>query len=290
MKFTIFLIFYNFNLKISYISIIMTVLFKAKTQEAYVIKILAELLSNNIKTGCFVIDENGIYLCMMDSHKTILIDLVLKAENFSIYKFNSKKMYLGINLVHFHRMARSIKKKDSIELFIEERCPNDLGIKVIPKENNRTTISYVKIQSIQNLDIDIPVGYGKPIIVNSSDFQKMIKEMSSIGTTMKVISSNHKIEFSCNAGGILKRKVQFGEDDEDDDVSAYEYSQDFITEQLCRITKLSGLGSNMQIYTGKPLLFTSNVGNLGKISIYIKSKEQIDTENYNTVESDYDSD
>jgi hypothetical protein len=187
-------------------------------------------------------------------------------------------------------MARSIKKKDSIELFIEERCPNDLGIKVIPKENNRTTISYVKIQSIQNLDIDIPVGYGKPIIVNSSDFQKMIKEMSSIGTTMKVVSSNHKIEFSCNAGGILKRKVQFGEDDEDDDVSAYEYSQDFITEQLCRITKLSGLGSNMQIYTGKPLLFTSNVGNLGKISIYIKSKEQIDTENYNTVESDYDSD
>ena len=70
----------------------MTVLFKAKTQEAYVIKILAELLSNNIKTGCFVIDENGIYLCMMDSHKTILIDLVLKAENFSIYKFNSKKI------------------------------------------------------------------------------------------------------------------------------------------------------------------------------------------------------
>jgi hypothetical protein len=193
-------------------------------------------------------------------------------------------------LVHFHRMVRSVKKKDSIELFIEEKSPNDLGIKVIPKENNRITISYVKIQSIQNLDIDIPVGYGKPIIVNSSDFQKMIKEMSSIGTTMKVVSSNHKIEFSCNAGGILKRKVQFGEDDEDDDVSAYEYSQDFITEQLCRITKLSGLGSNMQIYTGKPLLFTSNVGNLGKISIYIKSKEQIDTENYNTIESDYDSD
>jgi hypothetical protein len=47
----------------------------------------------------------------------------------------------------------------------------------------------------------------------------------------------------------------------------------------------------MQIYTGKPLLFSSNVGNLGKISIYIKSKEQIETENYNTIESDdYDSD
>lgn len=266
----------------------MSTLFRAKTQEAYVIKILAELLSNNIKTGCFVIDDTGIYLCMMDSHKTILIDLLLNAENFQIYKFNSKKLYLGLNLNHLHKMLRSIKKKDSIELFIEERSPNDLGIKVIPKENNRITTSYIKIQSMQNLDIDIPNGYSKPIIVNSSDFQKMIKEMANIGTVMRVTSTNHKIEFGCNAGGILKRKVQFGEDDDDDETNITEYSQEFITEQLCRITKLSGLGHNMQIYTGKPLLFTSNVGSLGKISIYIKSKEQIETENYNVVESDYD--
>lgn len=269
----------------------MSIIFKAKTQEAYVIKILAELLSNNIKTGCFVIDDKGIYLCMMDSNKTILIDMFLQAENFSIYKFNNKRMYLGLNLAHFMKMTRSIKKKDQVELFIDDENPNELGIKVIPKENNRITISYIKIQSIQNLDIDIPVGYDKPIIVSSSDFQKMTKEMINIGTSIKVTSSNYKIEFCCNAGGILKRRVQFGEDDDDDDstnLSSYEYNQEFITDQLCRITKLSGLGSNMQIYTGKPLKFVSNVGSLGKITIYIKSKEQIESENHNMIESDYD--
>jgi len=271
----------------------MTVLFKAKTQEAYVIKILAEILSNNIKTGCFVIDENGISLRMMDSHKTILIDVILNAEKFMIYKFNTKKMHIGINLAHLFRLIRSIKKKDSIELFIEEKSPTDLGIRVIPKENNRTTTSSIKIQSIQNLDIDIPTGYSKPIIINSSDFQKMIKEMSNIGSVVKVSASNYKIEFNCNAGGILKRKVQFGEnDDDDDDKDAFnEYSQDFITEQLCKVNKLSGLGSNIQIYTGKPLKIISNVGNLGTIDIFIKSKEQIEMENINnSVESDYDSD
>ena len=65
----------------------MTILFKAKTQQAYCIKILGELLSNNIKTGCFVIDETGIFLRMMDHHRKILIDLALHAENFTIYKF-----------------------------------------------------------------------------------------------------------------------------------------------------------------------------------------------------------
>ena len=82
-----------------------------------------------------------------------MIDLFLDAENFSIYKFKSDhSLYLGINLSHFHKMLRSIKKKDSLILFIKEDAPNNLGIKVIPKENNRITTSYIKVQSIQNLD------------------------------------------------------------------------------------------------------------------------------------------
>ena len=65
----------------------MTIIFRAKSQEAYVLKILAELLANNIKTGCFVIDNDGISLRMMDHHRRILIDLKLKAENYIIYRF-----------------------------------------------------------------------------------------------------------------------------------------------------------------------------------------------------------
>ena len=115
----------------------MTIIFKAKSHEAYCIKILAELLSNNIKTGCFVLDEKGISLCMMDHHRSILIDLILHAENFALYKFSmNKKLYLGINLNHFHKMLKSIKKKDSIELFIDDKNTTELAIKVIPKENN----------------------------------------------------------------------------------------------------------------------------------------------------------
>jgi proliferating cell nuclear antigen PCNA len=270
----------------------MTIIFKAKSQEAYCLKIMAELLSNNIKTGCFVIDDTGIFLCMMDNNRKVLIDLSLKAENFSLYRFNSKKMYLGINLNHFHRMLKSIKKKDSIELFIDDSSITDLGIKVIPKENNRVTTSFVKIQSIQNLDIDIPETTSKPIIVSSSEMQKMLKDFGNIGNTLVVTSQNFKIKFSCNAGGILKRTVEFGEDDELEESSevSTEFSQEFNTEQLCRITKLSGLSGNIQIYPGKPIRFSSNIGNLGKISIYIKSKDQLENEQYNVESDNYDSD
>lgn len=274
----------------------MTIIFRAKTKEAYRIKILAELLSNNIKTGCFIFDETGISLRMMDNHRTILIDVALQAENFNIFKHNSsKKLYLGINLQFFWRMIRSIKKKDNLELSIDDKTPNELSIQVIPKENNRVSTSFIKIQNVQNLDIDIPENNSRSINVNSSEFMKMVKDMSTIGTTINVTSRNYKIEFNCNAGGILKRKVVFGEEDEDEDddednTISEKYSQDFLTEQFSRITKLSGLSTDMHIYPGTPLLFRSNVGGLGKISIYIKSKEQMEQEDKIIMESDYDSD
>jgi DNA polymerase III sliding clamp (beta) subunit (PCNA family) len=134
----------------------MTIIFKAKTPEAYVIKITAELLSSILKDACFIIDNEGITLTMMDNHRTILVSLCLQAKNFSLYKFNSKKLYVGITLNHFHKMLKSIKKKDQLELFIDDINSNELGIKVTPKDQSRVTTSFITIKNIQNIEIDMP--------------------------------------------------------------------------------------------------------------------------------------
>lgn len=60
----------------------MPTIFKCKTGEAYQIKVLAELLTNNLKTGCFEINEEGISLRMFDNPRKTLVDLNLIAENF----------------------------------------------------------------------------------------------------------------------------------------------------------------------------------------------------------------
>jgi proliferating cell nuclear antigen PCNA len=280
----------------------MSIRFNCKTSEAYYIKVLAELLTNNLKTGCFEVDTNGIFLRMFDHHRKTLVDLSLDAENFTIFRFkNESKFSLGLNLNHFHKMLKSIKKKDSLELFIEPNNSNELGIKTIPKENTRVTTSGIKIQSIQNLEIDVPSGYRKPVIVPSTEFQKMCKDLNSIGSTnITVIAKNFHIEFIADADGILKRKVSFGEnqenyDYESDEDNIEEYKATFATDQLIRITKLAGLGTNMQIFSGTknlPLLFKSSVGSLGKISIYVKSKELVDQElnSYDSEESSSDED
>ena len=278
----------------------MPVLFKCKTGEAYYVKVLAELLTNNLKTGCFEVSEKSISLRMFDHHRKTMVDLELLAENFSVYKYKlESKFCMGLNLNHFHKMLKSIKKKDSLQLFIESENITELGIKTIPKENTRITTSGIKIQTIQNLDIDIPDGYGKPVIVLSSEFQKMCKDLSSIGSTnITVVAKNFHIEFIADADGILKRKVVFGENDdssdEDENHNANpEYTATFATDQLSRITKLAGLSGNMQIFPASgnlPLLFRSNIGSLGKIAIFIKSKELLANEASTFLSDDSDCD
>ena len=60
-----------------------------------------------------------------------------------------------------------------------------------------------------------------------------------------------------------------------------DYEDNFNTEQLARIVKIAGLGNNIQLFVGEnlPMLFRTNVGGLGKISIYVKSKSLISADN-----------
>ena len=112
-------------------------LFKCKTNEAYVLKILMELLHHTVKLACFQISPTGIYLRMMDSNQKLLIDCELKSENFSLFYFNktieNQTINIGVNLNHFYKMLKSIKKRDSVCLYIEAGKPPTWGFKLFQR-------------------------------------------------------------------------------------------------------------------------------------------------------------
>lgn len=253
----------------------MTITFKAKTNEGYTVKVLSELLQNNVRIACLIINEKGITMRMMDSHRYILIDIVLKNTNFNIYDISGNEMYLGINLGHFYKMLKSIKKKDALLLSIDDNNPDDLKLTVFPKENNRIVSSNVRIQTVQHISIPLPEGYDNPVIIPSGDYQRTLKDMSNIGETLTIAMKKYSLTISCAAQGIYSREVLFGELD---DESPEYYRESFNIEQFSRILKISGLSKNLQVFRGskdRPLLIVSQIGQLGTISIYIKSQEHI---------------
>lgn len=245
----------------------MVFLFKCSTNDGFMFKILGEILHNTLKVITLTINEKGIFSKVMDSHKKLLVDISMDAINFNYYNCKNP-MFFGINVSHLYRIISSIKKKDSISLIIEEDNPTELQIVVIPKEKDHTEISCISIQNIQSLDIDVPENYNYPVHVSSAKFQKMCKDMLNIGKEIVVYGSDTSISFRCETPGIYKKKVSFGEENSEE-IPMYTFE----VEQLVRISKISSLGNVLYVYLQEnlPLKLQSNIGNIGKISIYIKN-------------------
>lgn len=265
-------------------------LFKCKTNEAYVLKILMELLHHTVKLACFQISPTGIYLRMMDSNQKLLIDCELKSENFSLFYFNksieNQTINIGVNLNHFYKMLKSIKKRDSVCLYIEAGKTSDLGIQIIPKDFSRMTISLIKIQNIENLEIELPNTYSNSILVSSNEFCKMCKDMISISSTINVRAKRFYIGFYSDIHSVFSREVLLGNYQEELDKSEeYIFEEVFDTEHISRILKISGLHNsiNLTFEKGMPFNIISKIGSLGTISLYLKSKRQIEDEQYSSL-------
>lgn len=256
-------------------------MFVCKTDNAYQMKTIAEIITHVIKTSFWEISKHGIKLCMFDKARVTMISIDLLSENFQRYMFTGDEpIYIGMNSIHFHKMLKSIKKKDSLELKISSSNLNELEIHTIPRDKIRITKSSIKIQVSQNIDVGVPDGYPRSIIIPSSDFQKMIKDLILVNSDkIKIETSDGYINFSSNADGIMKRSIQFGERSSNSSMLASNY---FSTDTISKISKISALSTCIHVFPcsdERPIQLKTNVGTLGTIKLFIKSDEIIETEN-----------
>jgi len=258
----------------------MSVLFRIKTDQGYIIKLLVELLQNNIKDGCFCINKTGVYFRMSDTHHKICIDLSLLGENFGIYEINSDDdIHIGVNLIHLFKMIKSTKKGDSIELLKDSEETNDLNIIHISKGGKITRTS-IRVQSIQMLDISLSNDYTLSNNIPAPEYMKLCKELESLSKIITIKGTKTGVCFIAELDQVYSKSIYFGKYIEDDEEI---YKQSFDTEQLSNLKRLSGLGivsTNISFYcnTDQPLLVKTNIGTLGKINVYIKSRELIEME------------
>lgn len=262
-------------------------LFRAKTSEGHVIKMLSELTQLNMKTTVFRIDKHGITMRVPDAKMWSLFDLDLKSENFQVFEFESDgPLNIGLNLKYLYKMLKIMKKKDTIELYIQDPDVGHLGIRVIPRENNRISDSQLKIHNIQMLDIDLPTGYDLHINIVANDFQKMVKDLCSISNTIKVTATRNTVTFSCLVDNVYAKQITFGGDifdtwaNRSPQNTEVMYEGLFDISQILSIIKIANFSRSILVYCkpSLPICFKTDVGCLGKFQIFIKSKDIIDEE------------
>jgi len=251
--------------------------FYCKTREGYVFKVLFELLKNCVKSSSIKITKEGISITSIDTKKQLLLVITMNRHNFNIFRAASV-FNISVNLTSFYNMLKTIKKKDGICLYIDNASPNKLHIIKDDMDQSEKCANKIQIMKTQDIEYENPDDYKEPIIINAKKLQNTLKEISTTKGRITEISSNgSSIRFFCDNGSIMTADKTHG----DIEIKTEQnYNETFDSALLAKLQKILGLTQNVKVYSleSYPIKFDLNIGSLGTIIIFIKSREIIEQE------------
>jgi proliferating cell nuclear antigen PCNA len=264
--------------------------FKLSTKEGYTFKVITELLKNRVKSCNFILDKKGIFIKTSDSKNHYLISMKLYSKNMKY--FCEKQTIIGLNMTHLQKNLKSLKKKDGLLLYIENKAPKNIIINPQKSDFTGSTKNTLKIIDVPVHDCGEPTDYKEEeeIPIYSKDFQKMIKEVDAVKSKTINIQRRGKIlRFYTEFGDLFNAEVFLSDNDNQEDSEQFEklhedYDANFQLSDITQLSKISGLSTIVRINANKdlPLRITMNLGSIGKTTIFTKSKEIIEHEDAET--------
>lgn len=176
-------------------------LMELKTVQLSAFKTMTEALKESLKDGTFKItpptydeegkmtDSCGVILTAINQSTSVLIKLKLLGMKFEKYYVKSNiPIKITINMSCFYKLIKTINNDDQmLTLFIDERDPNHLGIKIENLEKKMSTTYKLIILDSGTKDLQIPDSeYDAFVIMSSDRFQTIIRNMSVICDTVNI--------------------------------------------------------------------------------------------------------
>ena len=257
-------------------------LFSLKSRDAFVFKIFSEFFSSCMMRCQFNVDKNGLSLISTDNKKHRLFCLRMPTMKFRKFDFE-KNFSFDVNSGLFHRIMKTIRKKDCLSMYISKDEPNELNISISPGTETIDSASKIRISYVHPSEIEI-MDYSEKNYISCSgkDFQK-IKNLSNIGKKTKVIIRNKEIIFDCDGGDVISRAITIGEEERNEtDYSTVndQCEVQLNTSYLSSLNKIASISSNVLIYIAKsnPVKITFDIPSIGDFSIFIKTEDIINNE------------
>jgi len=232
------------------------------------------LLETNIS-----FQKDGIRIINMDKSHTILAHLYLNADNFEYYECKKDKIIIGVNMFHLFKLINSIDNDDTLTIYIENNdyvdgITSHLGLKF---ENG--DIKQCKTQKLRLIEPDLEelqvpdVTFSSIINLPSSDFQKIIRDLSCISDKLEIKSVSNELIFKCS-GQFASAEIHRAESDGSMEFIVKQDASkiiqgEFSLKNLGYFIKCTNLCSQIEIYLENdlPLVVKYNVASLGEIKL-----------------------
>ena len=247
--------------------------FEFRTVQSGAFRVLIEALKEILTDANFQIDNTGIKLMAMDPTHTILVHLKLHAGQFEYYKC-LKTMIIGLNMLNLFKLIKTMNNNDYLSFFIDKNNNNKLGIKINNCDKKVETLYYLNLMDLQESNIEIPqVQFPSLITIPSSDFQKLMRDMTNIGENVEIKSIGEQLQFSC-IGDFASQEtimqptqqgIKFLKNEEPGLIVQGLFPLKF----LILFTKCTNLCNSIELYIKNdyPLIIKYTVANLGEIKL-----------------------
>jgi len=230
---------------------------------------------------------DGIRIINMDKSHTILVHLHLLAQNFEFYECKKEKIIIGVNMFHLFKLINSIDNNDTLTIYIENSDYNDgivthLGLKFENGDIKQCKTQKLKLIEPEADEIIYPnVKFSSIINLPSSDFQKIIRDLSCISEKLEIKSVGNELIFRCS-GQFASAEIHRAESDGS---MGFVLKQDsskiiqgeFSLKNLGYFIKCTNLCSQIELFLENdlPLVVKYNVASLGEIKLCLSALPSI---------------
>ena len=232
------------------------------------------LLETNI-----TFQPDGIKIINMDKSHTILAHLHLDASKFEYYSCKFPKIIIGVNMFHLFKLINTIDNDDTLTIYIEKQHYSDGVVDYLGLKFENGDIKQCKNQKLKLIEPDeeellLPeVTFSSVINLPSSDFQKIIRDLSNISERLEIKSVGNELIFKCQ-GPFAMCEIRRSESDgimefitKNDENKVIQ--GEFSLKNLGYFIKCTNLCNSIEMYLENdlPLVVKYSVASLGAIKL-----------------------
>lgn len=257
-------------------------LFEIKTVQSGAFRTLIEALKEILTEANLEFDSQGIKIMAVDETHTVLVYLKLESNRFENY-YCPEKHVLGVNMIYFFKLIKTMGNNDSLTLYLPANNPNKLGIRMENSEKSTTTNYFLKLFDTDVEVINIPsLNFTSIIHMPSIDIQKIFRDMNALGEKLdvEITSSASDLIFRC-VGDFAEQETIISENAANSTMKVHKAQGSgneivqgiFQLKHLVLFTKCTSLCPSIELYLKNdfPLILRYTVANLGEIKLVLAS-------------------
>lgn len=242
-------------------------------------KSLITALKDIILETEIIFTNQGIKIINMDQSHTVVVYLDLPAEKFDFYECKKEKIIIGVNLLHLHKLISMIENNDRLTIYIENKSYDEgfvsqLFLKFDNMQIKQSTIHQLKLQDVgQGEEIYPDIKYSSIITIPSTDFQKIIRNLSSICQKVEIKSVGNELIFKSIDGPFASTEIKRTESEKMSFIKKDNPSKItqgiFSLKNLSYFIKCTNLCNQIELYLENdiPLVIQYDVASLGTLRL-----------------------